>query len=120
MSAIILELYQSALSQTSVCSPHISGKSGGEVTVPIVETKVNTAKELQKSPARGVTKHGHRGNRGEPNHSVRTILFSGIDIGNRHYLQDLVPVNSSKTALAPEPVDIFFFFPCFSEDFPMQ
>ena len=92
-------------------------KSIRQITIPIIETQVYSAKELQKPRSRRITHHGHCRDRRKPDDPVGSIFLGRIKIRNRHDFKNLIPRGAFKTALAaglliPRPFSLIFLDVC--------
>src|SRR5262249_31907384 len=79
-------------------------RRGWQVAIPIVETQVDAAEELQKSRAGAVTQKRHRGNRREADHAIRAVLLDGMDRRGRDQLKHLLPVAAPEATFAARPL----------------
>src|SRR5690606_19878591 len=71
---------------------------GREVAVPVVKAQAHAADQRQITGAGGVADHGHGRNWREADHSIRTVLLDGVDVGGGYKRLHLVPVGAHETA----------------------
>ncbi len=89
-----------ALGDVGLLPPDLGG-GVGQVAVPVVETQVHPAEQLQEAGSGGEAEHRHGGDGGEADHSVGAVLFDRVEGRGGDDLQHLVPVRPAKAALAP-------------------
>jgi len=70
-----------------------------QVAIPIVETHADAAEQAQIARPRRVTDHRHGRDRGEPKHSVGSVVTHGIGICRRDDFRRFVPGRADKAAL---------------------
>ncbi len=69
-----------SFSDIGLFPPHFWG-GVGEVAIPVVETQVHSAHELQEAGTSGITEHRHGGDGGEANDAIGALLFDGVNGG---------------------------------------
>ena len=69
-----------------------------EVAVPVVERHAHPAEEGEIARARRVGDHRHRGDRGEAEDPVRSVVADGVGVRRRDDLGHLVPVRAHEAA----------------------
>ena len=89
------------LGHVSLVAEHLRG-GDRHVRVPVVERQDGAADHRQEPRSRRVGHHGHRRDRREAHHPVRTVGLDGVHVGGGDQLAHLVPVRAHEPAFAAD------------------
>ena len=91
------------LGHVGLVAEHLRG-GDRHVRVPVVERQDGAADHRQEPRSRRVGHHGHRRDRGEAHHPVRSVGLDGVHVRGGDQLAHLVPVRAHEPALAARPL----------------